>query len=76
MQVVINGLTDEACLRTVSVYRGYETWLEELGSYGMSKVMSIGPSPHSGAEAKNLIALANEMEWKTLHILTSVNHLP
>ncbi len=72
-KIVINGLTAKQCEEMNLAFPGCEEWLRILGHFGIrrSDVRLLPPSEHTALEAKNLMALAREMEWEKL-IVTAV----
>lgn len=73
--LVINGISDEVCETKTLAYPGAETWVRLLEDLDVQDVLQIPPSPHTPAEVRNVIALANERGWRTLTIMALPHHL-
>lgn len=75
-RIVINGLSAETCRAKNLAYKGCEPWLRTLEELGVPDegIVVLEPSPHTGAESRNLLKLAKTMEWTKLVIASQAYH--
>ncbi len=73
--LVINGLTDAVCVEKNLAYPGGDTWEKKLRAKGIKNLLKIKPSPHTPAECRNMIALAQKEEWRRLTVAAFPHHI-
>jgi hypothetical protein len=75
-KIVLNGLTAKMCSDKNLAYRGHEVWEEMLhGKINPDNIILLPASGHTGAESKNLIALAEQNSWDSITIASYPHHI-
>ncbi len=75
-KIVLNGLTAKQCKEKHIAYGGWEMWGEMMeGKVDSENIILIPPSGHTGAESRNLLALANEKKWSSITIASYPHHI-
>lgn len=83
--ILINGLTQDACLAKNVAYPGYEVWLPKLHALGIisptlfNLPVAEGEEPkfawHTAAECNAVIAMAKVRGWKNLYVAANPHHI-
>jgi hypothetical protein len=75
-KIILNGLTAKMCKEKNLAYRGYEVWEEMLhNKVNPDNIMILPPSEHTGAESRNLLAMAKQESWSSLTIASYPHHI-
>ncbi|MFC1609088.1 hypothetical protein ACFL16_01770 [Patescibacteria group bacterium] len=74
--VIINGLNAETCRNKNLAYGGFESMFAYLLNENVvtENILVMTPSPHTGAESRNLLTLATENAWTRLAIMSHPHH--